>query len=132
LIRTGIGIVDVERIERAITRYGERFCERIYTQQERIDSCGHVASLAARFAAKEAVSKALGAGIGKVGWKDIEILHDDRQQPILRLHGHADELASKLGLTKWSISLSHTHSLAIAVTIAQGTYGEESEAEERG
>ena len=120
MIRTGIDIVEVERIERALTRFGERFFDLIYTQQERVDAHGHVASLAARFAAKEAVSKALGTGIGRVNWKDIEILHDDQQQPILRLHGQAEVLASSLNLTQWSISLSHTHSLAIAIAMAQG------------
>jgi holo-[acyl-carrier protein] synthase len=132
LIRTGVDIVEVERIERAIARYGERFFERIYTQQERVDARGHVASLAARFAAKEAVSKALGTGIGKVCWKDIEIIHGDRQQPILRLRGRANELASTLGLVNWSISISHTHTLAIAIAIAQDACGENGEAEERG
>ena len=132
MIRTGVDIVEVERIARAITRHGERFYKRIYTQQERVDSLDHTASLAARFAAKEAVSKALGTGIGKVNWKDIEILHDDHKGPILRLHGYACEMASDLGLSDWSISLSHTHSLAIAFVMAHGIDGEESVALERG
>lgn len=132
MIRTGVDIVEVERIGLAITRFGERFFDRIYTQRERVDARGHLASLAARFAAKEAVSKALGTGIGKINWTDIEILHDDQQQPILRLHGPAEELASSLNLKQWSISLSHTQSLAIAVAMAQGGGGEVSEVGGRG
>jgi holo-[acyl-carrier-protein] synthase len=125
LIRTGVDIVEVERIGRAITRYGERFLDRIYTQQEQIDARGHVPSLAGRFAAKEAVSKALGTGIGRISWKDVEILHDDQQQPILRLHGQAESLASSRSLAQWSISISHTDTLAIAVAMAHGGCGED-------
>ena len=79
---------------------------------------GKPASLAARFAAKEAVAKALGTGIGRVTWHDIEILRGREQAPGLVLSGTADSLARDLGLTTWSISLSHTQSHALAMAVA--------------
>jgi len=79
-----------------------------------------LASLAARFAAKEAVAKALGCGIGQVSWQEIEILRDDANAPVLHLHGAAQALADKIGLTTWSLSLSHTETHAIAFVAAIG------------
>jgi holo-[acyl-carrier protein] synthase len=78
----------------------------------------NISSLAARFAAKEAVSKALGTGIGRVSWRDIEILRGPERQPLLVLSGEAHQLASQLGLRQWSISLSHTQGHAIAFVVA--------------
>jgi holo-[acyl-carrier protein] synthase len=118
MLRTGVDIIEVERIDRAILRHGNRFFERFYTAQELIDAGGRTPALAARFAAKEAVAKALGTGIGVVGWKEIEIVNGPRRQPTLHLHGVARELAASLGLRSWSISLSHTHEHATAVAIA--------------
>jgi holo-[acyl-carrier protein] synthase len=79
-----------------------------------------MASLAARFAAKEAVSKALGCGIGAVGWHDIEILRGSEREPTLTLHGAALKLADDLGFLQWSLSLSHTRLHAIAMVVALG------------
>lgn len=79
-----------------------------------------MASLAARFAAKEAVAKALGTGIGPVSWREIEIRRGSARQPVLLLHGAAAQLAAELGLTEWSISLSHSQETAVAVAIAAG------------
>jgi holo-[acyl-carrier protein] synthase len=73
-LRSGVDIIEVERIDNAILRHGQRFFDRFYTSQELIDSDGQTPSLAARFAAKEAVAKALGTGIGQVAWKDIEVV----------------------------------------------------------
>lgn len=124
MLRTGVDIIEVERIDRAILRHGNRFFERFYTAQELIDAAGRTPALAARFAAKEAVAKALGTGIGVVGWKEIEIVNGPRRKPTLHLHGVAKELAASLGLLSWSISLSHTHEHATAVAIAmQGDSG---------
>jgi holo-[acyl-carrier protein] synthase len=120
MIRSGVDIIEVERIDRAILRHGERFFDRFYTERELIDSNGHTPALAARFAAKEAVAKALGTGIGDIGWKQIEIVNGPRREPNLRLHGAAQRLASKLGLSAWSVSLSHTHEHAVAVAFAYG------------
>lgn len=120
LVSSGVDIVEVERIDRAIIRHGERFFQRMYTQNELVDSGGRTPALAARFAAKEAVAKALGTGIGEVGWKEIEIIKGSQKEPLLHLYGDAEERARELGITSWSISLSHTHEHAVAIAIALG------------
>jgi len=117
-LRSGVDVVEVNRIDKAILRHGQRFFDRFYTSQELIDSEGQTPSLAARFAAKEAVAKALGTGIGEVAWKDIEVVAGPRREPTLRLHGQARELAHSMGLTDWAISLSHTEQHAVAVAVA--------------
>ncbi len=121
-LRSGVDIIEVDRIDNAILRHGQRFFDRFYTSQELIDSDGQTPSLAARFAAKEAVAKALGTGIGQVAWKDIEVVTGPRREPMLRLHGQAQKLAESLGLTDWAISLSHTEQHAVAVAVAFNTF----------
>ena len=121
-LRSGVDIIEVDRIDNAILRHGQRFFDRFYTSQELIDSDGQTPSLAARFAAKEAVAKALGTGIGQVAWKDIEVVTGSRREPMLRLHGQAQQLASSMGLTDWAISLSHTEQHAVAVAVAFNTF----------
>jgi holo-[acyl-carrier protein] synthase len=121
-LRSGVDIIEVDRIDNAILRHGQRFFDRFYTSQELIDSDGQTPSLAARFAAKEAVAKALGTGIGQVAWKDIEVVTGPRREPMLRLHGQAQELAISMGLTDWAISLSHTEQHAVAVAVAFNTF----------
>lgn len=118
MLAAGVDVIEVDRIDRAILRHGQRLFNRFYTGQELIDAHGHTPALAARFAAKEAVAKALGTGIGEVGWKDIEIVNDPKRRPILLLHGRAAEVAENLGLTIWSVSLSHTHQHAMAIAVA--------------
>jgi holo-[acyl-carrier protein] synthase len=117
-LAAGVDLVDVARIRDAINRHGERFIARIYTETEQRESGGRFTSLAARFAAKEAAAKALGCGIGAVGWLDIEIRGDENHAPHLYFHGEGEELAKKLGLSNWSVSLSHTESQAIAFVVA--------------
>lgn len=117
-LKNGIDIVEIHRISRVIERHGEHFLDRVFTEQE-IQLCkGNTASLSARFAAKEAVSKALGCGIGLIHWKEIEILRGDKGEPILYLHGQAKNIADDLGLKVWAISLSHTQESAIALATA--------------
>src|SRR3989338_8808501 len=99
MLRTGVDIIEVSRIDDAILRHGERFFRRFFTTQELIDAGGRTPALTARFAAKEAVAKALGCGIGDVGWKEIEILRDDRRRPQVILHGAAKQMAKEMGLT---------------------------------
>lgn len=120
MLKTGVDIIEIERLERVIQRYGERFLQRVFTQQESSEAGKSMASLAARFAAKEAVSKALGTGIGVVMWKEIEILRGPERQPVLCLHGSAARLAEELGLHSWSVSLSHSEHYAIAMVVASG------------
>jgi len=117
-LRTGVDLVEISRVRDAIERHGERFVSRIFTEDEQRDSRGRCASLAVRFAAKEAVAKALGCGIGTVGWLEIEIRSDENRMPHLHLNGKAKKLAHKLGLSNWSVSLSHTESQAIALVVA--------------
>jgi len=119
-LRNGVDLLEIERLRGAVERHGERFLARIYTPSERELCAGNAASLAARFAAKEAVAKALGTGLGDVAWTEIEILRAERGAPLLRLHGKAKTLAEKLGLKQWAISLSHTHEYAIAMVVALG------------
>jgi holo-[acyl-carrier protein] synthase len=127
MIRSGVDIIEIERIDRAILRFGQRFFDRFFTPFELIDSHGRTPALAARFAAKEAVAKALGTGIGEVGWLDIEIRRGPRGEPTLALHGDGADLAKRLGLRIWSVSLSHTHEHAVAVAVAWAEDGQEGE-----
>jgi holo-[acyl-carrier protein] synthase len=117
MVRSGVDIIEVDRIDQAILRHGQRFFDRFYTSQEIIDAGGKTPALAARFAAKEAVAKALGTGIGDVGWKEIEVRTGPRREPQLFLYGEASSLAKKLGIDVWSISISHTNYHAVAVAI---------------
>lgn len=118
MLRCGIDMIEIERIERGIARLGERFLNRFFTPGEREDCRDQPHRLAARFAAKEAVSKALGTGIGDVGWREIEIRCDERGRPLLTLHGAAARVADEMGITQWDVSLSHTQTYASAVAVA--------------
>ncbi len=119
-LRTGVDLIEISRIEEVIARHGKHYLERIYTPAE-LEQCGkRVESLTGRFAAKEAVSKALGGGIGDIAWKEIEILGDEQNAPILTLHGAALEKAKALGLSTWSVSISHSMSHAVAFVVAVG------------
>ena len=118
ILITGIDLIEIERFEGVIARHGRHFLERIFTERELNEVGSKPASLAARYAAKEAVTKALGTGIGQVTWQDIEILRGSGNEPRLVLSGAAESLASDLGVTAWSISLSHTQSHALAMVVA--------------
>jgi holo-[acyl-carrier protein] synthase len=98
MLRTGVDIIEIDRIREGIDRHGERFYQRFFTQRER-DYCeDRLTSLAARFAAKEAVGKAFGTGIGDIRWVEIEIVCDQRGKPELILHGDAARLSEELGI----------------------------------
>ena len=116
----GIDLLEIDRMTAAIQRHGERFLQRVFTPGELADVGQNPASLAARFAAKEAVAKALGTGIGEIAWREIEIRRGPEKEPILHLYGDAAKLAADLGFTHWAISLSHSHSYAIAMAVATG------------
>lgn len=117
-LRTGVDIIEIERVEHAVARHGERFLQRVFTARELSDAAGRPASLAVRFAAKEAAAKALGTGMGQVAWSEIEILRGPNREPILCLHGEAKRLAEELGLGEWSVSLSHSKGHAVAFVVA--------------
>jgi len=119
MIFSGVDLVEVARIGALIARWQERFLHRVYTEAE-LELCrGQVTSLAARFAAKEAVMKLLGTGRSGVSWKDIEILTEETGKPMVRLSGRAERKASELRLQEVSISMSHTQEHAIALAIGQ-------------
>lgn len=118
MLRSGVDIVEIARVERVMARSGQRFLTRIFTPQEQAYCQGRMASLAGRFAVKEAVAKTLGTGIGEMSWVEIEIVSDGLGRPELVLHGAAKRLADELGLVEWSISLSHTESYAIGFAVA--------------
>jgi holo-[acyl-carrier protein] synthase len=117
MLRCGVDMIEVERVQDGITRFGERFLNRFFTANERADCDNQPMRLAARYAGKEAVAKALGTGIGDVSWQEIEILGGERGRPQLILHGAAAALAEQLGLREWDISLTHTATLAMAVVV---------------
>ena len=120
MLRTGVDLIEIARIERTLGRHGERFLKRCFTAHECDSTERKPESLAARFAAKEAVMKVLGRGLTEVDWREIEVVSGHNRQPELRLHGGALQLAQSLGLREWSLSLSHTRELAIAFVVAMG------------
>ncbi len=117
-VEVGIDIIEIERVARVLDRHGERFLHRVYSERERERYGRRVNELAARFAAKEATMKALGTGIRGVRWRDIEVLPNRRGKPILVLHETAKRRAALLGLTHFSVSLTHSRGDAMAVVVA--------------
>jgi holo-[acyl-carrier protein] synthase len=119
MLRCGIDLIENRRVEEGIERFGERFLNRIFTDGERADCGDQPRRLAARLAAKEAASKALGTGIGVISWHEIEIRnHYDRNRPTLILHGAAAAQAQQMGLTQWDVSLTHIADYSSAVVVA--------------
>jgi len=110
----GIDIIEIARIEKAIARWGEGFLQRVYTKPELKLYRKKPSSLAARFAGKEAVIKALGTQTKGISWKEIEILSDPSGKPLVHLYGKAQNQANGLGLDNLAISLSHSREYAIA------------------
>jgi holo-[acyl-carrier protein] synthase len=119
LIGLGCDVIEVERVRSVLERQGERFVQRVFTEEERAYSFGHKAPqlhLAARFAAKEAVSKAFTTGIGaELGWRSISIYHGARNEPLVRLDEKGQALLAQVGATHVLVSLSHTATVAMAV-----------------
>lgn len=115
--RTGVDIIAIERIEKAMTKSGDPFLERIFTTKERAfceNRPGKAASYAARFAAKEAMMKILGEGIWKIPFRDIEIIGGGDRRPEIVLHRKAHLQADRIGLASWDLSISHEGEYAIA------------------
>jgi len=127
----GVDLVDCARLARSLDRFGDRFLERVFTEGERAyaDSSAkrRVEHLAARFAAKEAVLKALGTGWRSgIAWTDVEVVREASGRPTVRLHGQAARAAGSLGVEAWVLSLSHTPTMAIASVIGVGGVGRRS------
>jgi holo-[acyl-carrier protein] synthase len=116
VISTGVDIVEIDRVADLLARHGERFRRRVYTDREWDDCGGRVESLAARFAAKEALIKALGSR--ELPLAEIEVVRPARTQPSLRLSGRAAEIARALRVTELSVSLTHGRGHAVAMVVA--------------
>ncbi len=121
IVGTGIDIAETIRIAQALERHGGRFSRRLYTPAE-IAYCeqfrNRAERYAARFAAKEAAFKALGTGWREgVRWLDVEVTHQASGKPELRLTGRAGELARALGVTRTSVSISHSNHYVVAQVI---------------
>ena len=120
MLCTGVDIIEITRIEKAMNRWGKRFLHRIYTRPE-LNLCREKPqALAVRFAGKEAVMKALGTGVRGISWRDIEILSLPSGKPRVQLNDRAKHKAQELGLNRLEISLSHSREYAIA-TVVGGT-----------
>jgi holo-[acyl-carrier protein] synthase len=126
ILGVGVDMVEVERVRQALEneRIGRRFRERVFTPQE-IQYCenkrrGRYESYAGRFAAKEAVMKALGRGWGAtVRWLDIEVARERSGRPEIVLHDKAAVVAKQLGIRRWSLSITHTKDYGLAYVITQ-------------
>lgn len=116
---SGIDIIEIERIERALSRFGDRFLNRVYTTLEIAFCRGRVNELAARFAAKEAVMKVLGTGARGVAWREIEVIPNHRGKPLVYLHGRALERSKYIELRGLDISLTHSREHAVAFAVGQ-------------
>ena len=125
VIGIGVDLVECARIRHSIDRFGDRFLRRVFTDGEIAYSMSMKfpeRHLAARFAGKEAVSKAFGTGIGKaMGWRNIDIRKKESGEPFLVFSGFAEELAAKRGVTSALITLSHTEHHAIACVVLEST-----------
>jgi len=124
VIGVGIDVAEVGRVAELVERHGKRFFERVFTPRE-LDYClgrrRRNEHLAARFAAKEAVAKALGTGIGgRVRWRDIEVVRDEAGPVHIALLGGARDVARKLRITRVLVSLSHTSAYVAAQAVAVG------------
>ena len=123
IIGTGIDIVKNSRIERLINKYGQKFLEKIYLAGE-IEYCNtkvdSTASFAARFAAKEALLKAVGTGMRKNSWHDIEIFNNKLGKPEVRLYNNTASRAKELGVKNIFLSISHEKEYSVAQIILEG------------
>ena len=123
----GNDICEINRIQTAFDKFGKKFLEKTFTENEIkycLSSPKNTASrLSVRFATKEAVSKALGVGIKRLGWskginwKDVESIRDINGALTIRLSGKAKELEQQLGITNWEVSVSHSHTDALSTVI---------------
>lgn len=123
-IAHGVDIVEVARIAEMRASHGQQFLDRCFTRGEQgycLERSRAEEHLAARFAAKEAVLKALGLGLrGGIFWTDVEVTRDEEGAPGVRLHGRAAEVAVERGIGSWLLSISHTSTNAIASAIGLG------------
>jgi holo-[acyl-carrier protein] synthase len=124
VLGTGTDLIEIERVQDSMDRFGDRFLQRIFTPGEiaycQLKNKHSAESFAARFAAKEAGAKALGTGISRgVSWKEFEVRREPGRRPTLHLAGRAAELAGAMGIKRLNLSLTHSRQLAMAVVIAE-------------
>lgn len=125
----GIDIIEIKRLKKIISKHGQKFLKKIYTQNE-ISYCEKNPTLkypryAGRFVAKEAVAKALGQGIREISFKEIEIINDEFGKPDIELHGRAAELANYMKVVDIYISISHCHDYAVANALLEYEFEDE-------
>ncbi len=120
VLRTGLDILDISRLDQLDPMIRQRFLQRVFTPVELGQAADSNSTLSGYFCVKEAASKALGCGIGEIRWQDVETVTDDLGAPSIVLHGRAVELANELGLTTWSVSITHTRQMAAASVTALG------------
>jgi holo-[acyl-carrier protein] synthase len=113
----GIDVIQISRVRKVLEKHPQRFLQRVYTPEEVAWCRGRVHELAARFAAKEAVMKALGTGARGLAWREIEILPNQRGKPLIYLHGDAKRRGETIGLRGVDVSLTHEGDLAIAAVV---------------
>ena len=119
MLVSGVDIIEIPRVRRVAERFGRRFFERVYTDREIAYCRGRAPQLASRFAAKEAVMKALGTGIRGVGWREIEVVRERGRAPTIQLHERARDRADRLGIETLSVALSHSEHYAVAFVVAE-------------
>lgn len=123
IVGTGIDLVEIDRVQKIIVKWGERFLNKVFTLDE-IRYCytkkeNHFQSFAGIFAAKEAFAKALGTGMRKIIWQEIEIRSDNMGKPSLYLSGLAQSIIAEIGITNINVSISHSRKLAVAQVIME-------------
>ena len=115
----GVDIIEIHRIAQAVERWGNRFLRRIYTSGE-LEYCrGRAPQLASRFAAKEAMMKALGTGRHGVDWRDIEVVRRRGGRPTIQLQGRASKVAERMAVSQVALSLSHSQEYAVASIVVE-------------
>ena len=119
MLVTGVDIIEIARVKDVAERHGERFLKRIYTPGEVAYCRGRAPQLASRFAAKEAVMKALGTGTTGVGWREVEVVRLRGGPPTIRLHGRARRRAEMMGIDNLAVSLSHSREFAVASVVGE-------------
>src|SRR5437763_10816396 len=117
-IAVGIDIIEVDRVRKVYEHHGERFLRRVFTEREILQCRGKINRFAARFAAKEAISKALGTGIHGIAWREMEIVQLRSGRPTVRLHGNAKKRAELLGLSAFDVSMADLAQFSIAIAVA--------------
>ncbi|MFL5702438.1 MAG: holo-ACP synthase [Ktedonobacteraceae bacterium] len=120
-VAVGIDIIEVGRVRKVFEKHGERFLSRVFTPNEVRQCRGKVSRLAGRFAAKEAISKALGTGLHGVAWREMEVVQLRSGRPTVTLHGNAKRRAELLGISAFDVSIADLAEFSIAIAVAVQT-----------